>query len=327
MNAPVHMLQREAQLANEYRYSRKHIDRYIDQEIRNHPDMEAKVQHGIALLQGWLNQSYYPSKDARLAQLHGMDLEETVRRIFVGVAYCQTPELFTSVTGQLAGALKMSDKGDSILTIGEMLAVLCITDAFDIIKADRSASLVVQSLIPLSEELLGYIHQSRYLPPMVCEPMPVTSNFESPYLTHNDSLILGKGNSHSEDICLDVINTQNQVPLKLDLDFLCQIEEEPTRDMTPQAILDAARRDGQYMSEVEAHQESSERYANWMNFKAQSYETYQLLAKQGNRFWLTHKVDKRGRMYAQGYHVTTQGSAFKKAMIEFADEELVTGVP
>ena len=52
-----------------------------------------------------------------------------------------------------------------------------------------------------------------------------------------------------------------------------------------------------------------------------------LLAKQGNQFYLTHKVDKRLRLYAQGYHVTTQGSPFKKASIELHKEEIVNGAP
>ena len=70
-----------------------------------------------------------------------------------------------------------------------------------------------------------------------------------------------------------------------------------------------------------------EKLHQWGVFKADSYNRYLLIAGQGNRFWLTNKVDTRGRLYAQGYHISTQGSAFKKAMIEFADEEIVTGVP
>lgn len=298
------MLPRDMQHTNECRFSKKHIDGYILREIENNPDMEAKVHEGVTRLKDWLSQSYYASKDARLNQLQGVDLEQTVRKIFINVAYCQVPELFTSVTAQLAGVLKMSEKSDGIITIGEMLAVLCMTDAFDIIKADASSSLVVQSKIPVSENLIRYIVQSRYLPPMVCEPAPVTNNHESPYLTHNDCLILGKNNTHSEDICLDVINIQNSVRLKLDLDFLKTVEEMPTFELDDQRKID-----------------------NWHTFKVQSYEIYLMLARQGNQFWLTNKVDKRGRLYAQGYHVNTQGASFKKSMIEFADEELVTGVP
>lgn len=304
MTAATHMLPRDMQLTNEYRYSRKHIDRYIAKEIAENPETEAKVHEGVQRLSDWMSQSYYASKDARLAQLQGLDLEELVRQILVQVAYCQIPELFTSVSAQLASRLKFSEKSDGITTIAEMLAVLCMTDTFDIVKTDRGSSLMVQSQIPLSEQLLTYIGDSRYLPPMVCEPEPLTHNMESAYLTHNDCLILGKGNAHSEDICLDVINRQNRVPLQLATDFLCEMEEEPTFVFKDQQQVD-----------------------NWTKHKQQSYELYSLLAKQGNRFWLTHKVDKRGRLYAQGYHVTTQGSSFKKAAIELANEERVEGVP
>lgn len=299
-----HMLPHDIQLANEYTYSRKFIDTYIDKEIRTNPDMEAKVFEGVQYLTDWMGKTYsYQSKNDRLAQLSGIDLEQLVRDIFIGVAYCQTPELFTSVTAQLAGRLKFDDKADSITTIAEMVAVLCMTDAFDIVKADRAASLVIQSRIPLSSDLVHYVVESGYLPPMMCEPDEVTSNYESGYLTHNDSVVLGKANGHTGDLCLDTINTQNKIPLKLDLDFLKSVEEEPTFDLdTPEKI----------------HQ--------WTQFKRQSYQRYRLVAGQGNRFHLTNKVDKRGRKYAQGYHITTQGTAFKKASVEFADEEIVEGV-
>ncbi len=299
------MLPHDMQLANEYVYSRKFIDQYIDIEIRGNPDMEAKVAEGITLLTDWLAKDHgYDSKNTRLAQLQGIDLEELVRALFTGVAYCQTPELFTSVTAQLAGRLKFDDKRDSILTVAEMMAVLCLTDAFDIVKADKFDSLVIQSRIPLSQRLIGYVIQSGYLPPLVCEPEELTSNYDSAYLTHNDSLILGKANGHSGDICLDVINTQNKVALKLDLDFLSTVEEEPSFEL-----------------------DTPEKIQQWSQFKRESYQRYRLIAGQGNRFWLANKVDKRLRLYAQGYHITTQGTGFKKAMVEFADEEIVEGVP
>jgi len=39
---------------------------------------------------------------------------------------------------------------------------------------------------------------------------------------------------------------------------------------------------------------------------------------------LTHKYDKRGRCYSQGYHVNPQGNDWNKAVIEFAEKEPVT---
>jgi len=307
MTQPVtHMLPRDMQLTNESLYSKKAIDCYIDREIRDNPDMEAKVIEGMQRLEAWRAKSYYDSKNARLAQLDGLDLEEVVRRIYINVAYCQLPELFTSVTGRLAGVLRMSEKGDGITTIGEMLAVLCLTDVFDIMKENAMASLKVQSHIPLSERLIEYVSQARYLPPMVCEPAPVTHNFESPYLTENSCLILGKGNGHTEDICRDVINTQNQVPLSLNLEMLTTIELFPKPGKEPVTPEDQEQ---------------------WHRYKVQTYEVCHLMAKQGNRFWLTNKVDKRGRLYCQGYQINLQGSGWHKAVLDYADRETVEGVP
>lgn len=293
---PTHMLPRDMQETNERRFSRKHIDHYLDMEIRNNPETEARVHDGVQRLEDWLGKSYYEAKNNRLAQLQGMNLEEMVRTIFINVSYCQLPELFTSVTGQLAGALKMSEKAHGIITIGEMLAILCLTDAFDIVKADRSASLVVQSRIPLSDRLLAFVQQTRYLPPLVCEPDELTTNYESPYLTFNDPLVLGAGNSHSEDICLDVINIQNRVALSLDLEFLCTREEEPTKPITVDAIQARALKDNVHLTRPQAAQLMREQQDAWDKFKTESYETYHLLASQGNRFWFAHRVDKRGRL-------------------------------
>jgi hypothetical protein len=184
------------------------------------------------------------------------------------------------------------------------MAVLCMTDAFDIIKESKSASLMVRSRIPLSTVLVDFIEGSQYLPPMVCEPLELTHNYSSGYLTHNDSLILGTGNHHDGDICLDVLNTMNKVALRLDTDFLSTVEETPTFEL-----------------------DSQDKREQWDAFKKQSYQFYELMVQCGNRFYLTHKVDKRGRIYACGYHISTMGAPFKKASIELSKEELVRGVP
>ena len=288
---------------NELRFNRKHVDAKIREEIKANPDMCDKMAQGVDLLKQYMAGSYYESKMKRIAQLVNLDLEAMVLDLFTGIAYCLRPELFTSVTAQLASRLKFSDKTEAITTVAEITAVLCATDAFDIEKANKMASLMVVSNIPLSERLITFIEESQFLPPMVCEPLELTHNYSSGYLTHNDSLILGTGNHHDGDICLDVLNTMNKVALKLDTEFLSQVEEEPTFDLDTQDKLD-----------------------QWNKFKEQSYMMYSLLASQGNKFYLNHKVDKRGRIYCHGYHISTQGTSFKKASLEFAKEELVTGI-
>lgn len=289
---------------NEQRFNRKHIDVKIRTEIEASALMMAKVEQGVELVNTYIKGEYYESKMKRVAQLVGMDIRAIVMDIFVGIAYSLKPDLFTSVSAQMASRLKFNDQTAAITTVAELMAVLCQTDAFDITKEGKQSSLMVVSCVPLSDELVTFIENSQFLPPMVCEPLPLTHNYSSGYLTHNDSLILGSGNHHDGDICLDTLNTMNQVALKLDIDFLSKVEEEPTFELDSQDKVD-----------------------QWKRFKKQSYMFYDLMAKQGNQFYLNHKVDKRGRAYAHGYHISTQGTAFKKAMLEFATEELVEGVP
>ena len=288
----------------EKRFNRKHIDGYIRKEIAESDELQAKIQKGVELLNEWSSQSFYESKQKRIDQLKQLDFTKLVMDIFVGIAYTLRPELFTSVTAQLAGRLGFDDKREAIQTVAEVVSVLCLTDAFDITKADRMASLYIVSNIKLSDELMVFIQQSEYLPPMVCEPLELHGNYDSGYLSHKDSLILGKGNHHDGDICLDVLNTMNRVALKLDLGFLDSVEEQPTFEL-----------------------DTPEKREAWGTFKDQSREMYKLMVNLGNEFYLTHKYDKRGRIYAQGYHISTMGSAYKKSCIELSNEEIVSGVP
>ena len=298
------MLPVDRQYLLEDSYYRGNIDKLIKQEILDNSDICHKMEQGREYLSNWMTQEYFESKDKRLARLHTLDLEQLILDILIGVAYCQIPELFTSVTAQLASRLKFSEKEDGIRTIGEILAVLCQTDAFDIIKPSKDASLMVQSRIPLSDKVIRYVEQSNYLPPMVSEPEWLTHNYQSAYYSFDDSVVLGSGNHHNGDLCLDVLNIKNSTALSLCTEFLSTVEEEPTK-------------------ELDTHVKA----INWDRFKTDSYKFYRLMVGQGNRFFLTHKPDTRGRIYAQGYHITTQGSPFKKAMLEFADKEIVEGVP
>ena len=294
-----------AQELIEQNFNRKHIDVKLKEAIEANPKTMKQLEQGVLLVEKLLSGTYYKSKQHRYDQMTELELHDVVMDIFIGVCYCQIPELFTSVTAQMSARLQFSDRVDAIATVAEMMAVLCETDAFHIDKETPQSSLMVVSAIELPDELLEWVNHSQYLPPMVCEPLELTHNYSSGYLTHNDSLVCGKGSPHHDgDLCLDVLNTMNRVKLKLNLDFLCKVEEQPTFEI-----------------------ENQDQKDGWSKFKEDSYYMYSLMAKQGNRFHLTHKVDKRGRVYACGYHINTGGAPFKKAMVEFANEELVTGVP
>lgn len=313
------MLPQDIQLSNEYRFSRKHIDGYIRSEIERCPEIMLKVEEGAARLDAWRSITYFKSKEARVEQIRQLELKPLVFELFVGIAYITQPVLFTSISAQMASRLNFDDKECAIRTVAEMLAVLCHTDVFEIFKQSKMASLMVVSNIRLSPQLMTYIEESTFLPPMVCEPELITHNRESGYLTHNDSVILKPWNHHDEDVCLDVVNIQNQIPFALNEAFLRAVPEEPCKDL--EFI------ENQQLNDFERARLVSDRKDQWTRFLNQSRKIYALLIGQGNRFFFTNKVDKRGRLYSQGYHVDPQGTKYKKAALELADKELVTGVP
>lgn len=300
------ILNHDMQLLIEETYSRKGIDKAVEKELKDCPEVVKLVEKGVDLITQWMNpvKPYYDSKAARIEQIKDLDIEALVWSVFVTTTQFQVEELFTGASAMLATRLGLNDKGEAIQTCAEIMAVLCHTDAYDLLKPNKYSPLYIKSNIELSDELKSAIARGQYLPPMLVKPKALRNNRDNPHLTYNDSLILGKGNHHEGDICLDVLDKKNSVELCLDTDFLSSVEEEPKNPPTDHLQI-----------------------KQWNEFKRQSYEVYELMVKAGNRFYQTYKYDKRGRIYAQGYHISTQGTAFKKASIELANKELVEGVP
>ena len=310
----------------EQRFNRKLIDKKIRTFINEDISALDKITKGVKTLSEWMDGHYYDSKMERIKLLKQLDLTRIVEDTFVHIAYVQTPQQFTGVTAALAERLGFDDKRDSILSCAEIVTVLADTDAFDIIKRHRDAPIEILNRLKLPDEIVVFINQSHYMPPMVCEPLELENNYDSGYLTIKESLVLGKGNHHDGNICLDVLNTLNKVKLKLDMDFLLNVEEEPSKEFTIERVIKDGIEDGRYLTEAQAAVIVKTQLDNWHHFKPQSEKIYKLMYDLGNEFHLTHKVDKRGRIYAQGYHISTQGTPYKKAMVELANEELVTGI-
>lgn len=302
---PTLMLTDDMQRANEYRFARHHIDKYMRDYVLADVEVQPLLDKGVALLTEWVARTFsYESKNIRISGLRGMDLRELVIDVIVASAYCQHEELFTSFTARMAGTLGWDDKKSSITTIAEITAVLCETDLFDLTQANRFGSWNIISNITLSLQLEEYITNCAYLPPLVHPPKKLRHNKDTPYLTiGQDSVILNKGH-HNDDVCLDVLDSKNSVALSLDLEFLSTVEEEPNSEL-----------------------DSPEKQTMWLNQKRQSHEFYLLMAGQGNKFYLHHKYDKRGRIYANGYHISSQGAPYKKAMLEFSNKQVVTDIP
>lgn len=300
------MLPRDMQMANEHRFAKAHIDGYIRKYLAGEADVQAAIDQGVELLTEWCHTEFsYESKNVRMQQIQNMDMRSLVTEVFVASCYAQRPELFISFTSKLAGVLKFSDRADSIQTIAEIVAVLSDTGAYIITKEHKYASLMVESNIVLTLQLQAFVDGCMYLPPMLVPPEPLTANRQAMNLTTGpESVILGANNHHEGDVCLDVINQANEVALSLDLEFLCKVEESTHKPF-----------------------ENQDQQSDWELMRNQSHEMYKLMASQGNKFYLKNKWDKRGRKYVSGYHITTQGSPYKKAMVELHHKEAVTGVP
>jgi hypothetical protein len=300
-----YVIANDLQKANEDYYCKHNIDKRIKQVIQKDTGIQSLIDQGAVMLEEWRNTTFsYASKNARVAQLHGIDLRDITEKVFIQTAYYRAAVTFVNVVAQLTRHLGFSDKKDGITTMAEILAVLAQTDAYDITKASAQAQLMFLSRIKLPNNIEAAIDRGMFPPPMVSEPEDLKNNHESPYLTFNEHLILGKGDKHEGNIALDVINTQNKVPLKLNVEFLKSVEESPNKPF-----------------------ENIEQKNEWSFFKKQSYHIYWRMVKQGNHFYLTHKVDKRLRLYSQGYHINYQGTAFKKACLELVHEEIIDGVP
>ena len=297
------MLPTDIQTSVEHKFSKKNIESYVLKEIEADPEVIKRIDNTVVAVSEWMNVDHYESKNERKQQLKSLDIPQLIKEILVPIFMLTREEKVTSIVGRIAHLLHFSDKMDGIKTISELLAIMCLNDLFTIYKDHKYDELKVKNDFRLSDRTLKFIDQTKYLPPMVCRPKEIKNNYQSGYLTFDDSLILGTGNHHEGDLCLDNINRLNAIPLSLNLKLLKRYEETSKKD------LDTPEKEKAFNKMVQ-----------------DSYRVYIDIVNQGNEFHLTHKVDKRGRTYAQGYHVNTQGSDYKKAIIDFHEKEIIEGV-
>jgi hypothetical protein len=156
----------------------------------------------------------------------------------------------------------------------------------------------------VQEELARY----QFPLPMVVEPQPVVSNSQNGYFTCSGSVILKK-NHHHEDVCLDHINRMNRICFTLDDDTAFMIANEWRNLDKPK--------------EGESHDDFQKRLRAFEKYDTTSKDVIKKITSMGNEFYLTHKYDKRGRTYCQGYHVNYMGTAWNKAVVQLLDKEFV----
>lgn len=160
----------------------------------------------------------------------------------------------------------------------------------------------------ISPDVQEDLDRYQYPLPMVVEPKEIKDNTDTGYYTSTNSVIL-KNNHHDDDVCLDHLNKMNNIKLKINHTTAVMIHNQWKHLDKP--------KQGEERKDFQRRVKAFEKYDRTAR------DVMAHLEVAGNEFYITHKYDKRGRVYSQGYHVNYQGNDWNKAVIEFSNEEIV----
>lgn len=290
-------------------YSQRNNHSTLHNEIKAHLETTFKTP-AIQLfmkIRDYLDQTYsYKSKEARLNVMrkHEKDMEKWVVAIIAAVIHTKQVQNIQAVVGYIANHLPFTDQFDAAVTAGELLALGHRPNGLYEIKrhgVGKSATVEVNKWKALEKRLLGafeFINDTHFNPPLIEPPLEVTNNHSCGYHTIQEPCILGLYTMHDGQICLDTINYLNSIEWVLDEDVLAE-PEVPSKPLT----------------DPEAHQQ-------FIHMCQQSSKLYKMY--RGRPFWFAWQADSRGRLYSHGYHINLQAQEYKKALLSFNKEELLT---
>lgn len=199
-------------------------------------------------------------------------------------------------------------------SISDMIYKCCQLDLCD--YNDMTSTLIVK--FDITQDVQDELDKYQYPLPMVVEPRKLNRNTDSAFLSTSDgggSVIL-RDNHHDNDVCLDHLNRMNKVKFTINADTAFMIKNK-WRNLDK-------KKPGETTQDFEKRVKAFEKYdKNTMKVVSLIVSDYQETKGQ-NLFYISHKYDKRGRSYCQGYHVNYQGAPWNKAVIELADKEVIT---
>lgn len=297
----------------EHLLSIHHLENELKDELQNH--FKSQITKAKQAILKWCSVKEWDSKNERKHHVSYLDLDNLILNIITKtVLFAQKPMPFVSIASILN--IGFMDKMDNIRTTSELLVLLEPIGVYEI-QTYGDGTKVVEALVMPSEQLELKLHHACYIPPMIEKPDTLYKNNDCGLKTiDKDSLILGfKENYHTNNISLDVLNTLNSNEYELDMNIINNHKKQWHRDeLEPTQLkeLDSEEQE-QYQTEL----------STWINFQ----EQFDVFVKhlKDKTVYITNKVDKRGRVYAQGYHITTQGTGFEKACINLKHKELITG--
>lgn len=204
----------------------------------------------------------------------------------------------------LVGILRKHFKGDCQAT-ADALLLACQIDLVD--WNPTTKQFIVK--YDITQDVQDDLDRYQFPLPMVVEPRELKTNNDTGYFTSRNSVIL-KDNHHNKDVCLDHLNHMNRIRLTLNNDVASFIENKWRNLDKPKP--------GEDRKDFDRRRKAFEKYDRTARDVMSHLD---ICGEEG--FYLTHKYDKRGRVYCQGYHVNYQGNTWNKAVINFANQEIV----
>ena len=161
---------------------------------------------------------------------------------------------------------------------------LCIT-TYDIIDWDQQ---YIYTKITTTQEAQTHIDRYGFPLPLIIKPKQLTCNTDTGYYSDKPGTVLQKRATTEYDVNLDFLNQVNSIPLEFNEDLLAKIPLAKPKEV----------------KQLAAH----------TKFVKHLSHSRALLTKT---IYLTHGYDRRGRVYARGFHYSPQGSDWNKATLSF----------
>ena len=168
------------------------------------------------------------------------------------------------------------------------------------INKPRLGSMETYTIVPkisISDKMSSKLARTFFLPPSDEVLLDWSNKSNGGYVIEKNYAILGdKFNAHDLPIDLATLNILQNVKYKLtDTSLIPELPDEEWGDEALEA------------------------------FKLAQIQARKVLAEyKGKEFRFVWQFDKRGRIYAKGYDISTQGNSYRKACLQFAKQEVVT---
>lgn len=284
------------QYIKEEQYSKRNIIKFIQEKKTQFDNKKIAL---ISKINDYLHDSYWSSKEDYITAISMIDeisVEDIADHILIMSMKYQTTTTIQNVSNDLGNLYsKYIDDVFIRVQIGSDLLYICKGITYNLNKTGKG--ILFNTLLPTSSATKLLLAQYMYQPPMVCKPLKINNNYQSGYLTWNDSVILGdKFKKHNKLVRLDVINILNGIGFVLDPEVMKE-KHHSKNTLEGQDLI------------------NWEQYIKEQELLEQEYK--------GKVFYFNHKLDSRQRIYSQGYHLNYQGDEYNKALISLAKKEIV----